>query len=95
MMEDMQSRVARVPDLDSAITVAPLAFQRSIVAFSTHKNPSRYALAVLARYKSLVEAGKSILYFPLHVNGNHWIAFVIDFGRKFYGYGTVSSAAGR
>lgn len=28
------------------------------------------------------------LYFPLHVNANHWIAGVVDFGRKRIAFGT-------
>ncbi|KAJ7837612.1 hypothetical protein B0H13DRAFT_1912426 [Mycena leptocephala] len=50
---------------------------------------SRFALNVARperakEYKQSVVAGKSLLYFPLHVNGNHWISFVIDFVRKVF-----------
>ncbi|KAJ7892537.1 hypothetical protein B0H14DRAFT_2560245 [Mycena olivaceomarginata] len=38
-------------------------------------------------YKTLWEAGKSLFYFPLHVNGNHWIMFHVDFKRNVLGYG--------
>ncbi|KAJ7708872.1 hypothetical protein B0H17DRAFT_1191367 [Mycena rosella] len=86
MMVDIQSRVAAIP-LHAEITVAPLAFQRAIIALSINKNPSKYTLRLLDGYKKLVEAGKPRLYFPLHINNNHWIAFVIDFARKVFGYG--------
>ncbi|KAJ6596450.1 hypothetical protein B0H10DRAFT_1960191 [Mycena sp. CBHHK59/15] len=87
MMMDIQSRVAEIPALDAALIVAPLSFQRAIVAASTHQNPSRYTVKLLDKYKRAMDSGKSQLYFPLHINGNHWIAFVIDFVRKTFGYG--------
>jgi hypothetical protein len=88
MMLDLQTRVAAIPALDAFVTVAPLAFQHAIIAFSTQERPSRYTRSLLKNYKDLVEIGKETLYFPLHVDGNHWIAFFIDFKRKAFGYGT-------
>ncbi|KAJ7730514.1 hypothetical protein B0H14DRAFT_2640216 [Mycena olivaceomarginata] len=87
MMFDLQTRVAAIPALDAFVTVAPLAFQHAIIAFSMQERPSRYTRSLLKNYKDLVEIGKEILYFPLHVDGNHWIAFFIDFKRKAFGYG--------
>ncbi|KAJ6504802.1 hypothetical protein C8R47DRAFT_1210058 [Mycena vitilis] len=93
MAADIQSRVAAIPDLDACVTVAPLSFQRAIVAVSTQKSPSKYTTRLLQGYKDSVHAGKSRLYFPLHVNGNHWIAFFIDFVRRVFGHGDSRSHA--
>ncbi|KAJ7157482.1 hypothetical protein C8R46DRAFT_1040467 [Mycena filopes] len=82
MMADLQSRVT-----DPAVIVAPLSFQRAIVAAATHKNPSVYSVKLLEEYKRALEGGKSKIYFPLHVNGNHWIAFMIDFVKRVFGFG--------
>ncbi|KAJ7084923.1 hypothetical protein C8R44DRAFT_894034 [Mycena epipterygia] len=87
MMAEIQDRVAEIPALASTVTVAPLSFQRAILAISKQKHPSPYTVRLLKEYKLSVEAGRSHLYFPLHVNGNHWIAFFIDFARKVFGYG--------
>ncbi|KAJ7845793.1 hypothetical protein B0H13DRAFT_1908176 [Mycena leptocephala] len=92
MMADIQSRVAEIPGLDSSVTVAPLSFQRAIIAISTQKKPTNYTVGLLEKYKQLAQGGKPLLYFPLHINGNHWIAFIIDFVRRFFGYGIVSNA---
>ncbi|KAJ7727511.1 hypothetical protein B0H14DRAFT_3169463 [Mycena olivaceomarginata] len=70
----------------STMNVAPLAFQHAIIAFSMQEWPSRYTRSLLKNYKDLVDIGKQTLYFPLHVGGNHWIAFFIDFKRKAFGY---------
>ncbi|KAJ7635513.1 hypothetical protein DFH06DRAFT_1303041 [Mycena polygramma] len=93
MAADIQSRVAAIPALDECVTVAPLSFQRAIVAVSKQKTPSKYTVGLLQSYKDSVDAGKSRLYFPLHVNGNHWIAFFIDFVRRVFGYGDSRSHA--
>ncbi|KAJ7165736.1 hypothetical protein C8R46DRAFT_1219524 [Mycena filopes] len=87
MMADLQSRVADSPELAAAVTVAPLSFQRAIVAAATHENPSEYSVKLLEEYKRSVDEGKSKIYFPLHVNGNHWIAFMIDFVKRVFGFG--------
>jgi hypothetical protein len=62
MMLDIQSRVAENSTLDSSITVAPLSFQRAIVAISTHKHPSKYTIRLLEKYKQSVKDGKQVLY---------------------------------
>lgn len=89
MMADIQARVAEVPALDAAVAVASLAFQRAIVAVSTQKTPSDQSVRLLKGYKELIAAGKSVLYFPLHVHGNHWIAFFINFLLNVFGYGKI------
>ncbi|KAJ7502237.1 hypothetical protein B0H11DRAFT_2223709 [Mycena galericulata] len=54
MMADIQSRVSEIPSLDSTVTVAPLAFQRAIIAFSTQTHHSKYTAF---RCTSLVTTG--------------------------------------
>ncbi|KAJ7167800.1 hypothetical protein C8R46DRAFT_1270204 [Mycena filopes] len=85
MMADLQSRAT-----DPTVIVAPLSFQRAIIAAATHENPSVYSVKLLEEYKRSLEAGKSKIYFPLHVNGNHWIAFMIDFVKRVFGFGDSS-----
>ncbi|KAJ7804636.1 hypothetical protein B0H14DRAFT_3774068 [Mycena olivaceomarginata] len=39
------------------------------------------------KVSTLASAGKSLFYFPLHVNGNHWIMFHVDFKHNVLGHG--------
>ncbi|KAJ7768783.1 hypothetical protein B0H14DRAFT_2632861 [Mycena olivaceomarginata] len=63
MMFDLQTRVAAIPALDASVTVAPLAFQHAIIAFSMQEWPSRYTRSLLKNYKDLVDIGKQNFVF--------------------------------
>lgn len=50
----------------------------------------RWNRTVLKRYEQEIrEKGKEVLYFPLNVNGNHWIAGKIDFVNHTISYGAL------
>ncbi|KAJ6583638.1 hypothetical protein B0H10DRAFT_2234825 [Mycena sp. CBHHK59/15] len=71
-------------DIQSRVAEIP-ALDAALIVAPCHFN-------LLDKYKRAMDSGKSQLYFPLHINGNHWIAFVIDFVRKTFGYGTLFNA---
>jgi hypothetical protein len=87
VMHDIQTHVAADPVLEASTLIAFLSFQTEITKFATQKHKDRVNKRFLARYADAIRGGKSVMYFPLHVNRNHWIEFKIDFGKKTFGYG--------
>lgn len=73
----------------SGIVIAPCAFQMYLqLAFAAHNNGSGRAFPVLERYRQWIESGKkAVMYFPGHVNGNHWVAWKISKGCATFGHG--------
>ena len=49
--------------------------------------PEDRAKTFLGRYETRVKGGLEKLYFPLNVNGNHWIAVLVDFKEKVILFG--------
>ncbi|KAG6818744.1 hypothetical protein H0H93_002181 [Arthromyces matolae] len=67
---------------------APLSFAIQVEMVSGAKNYSRKNAPLLCRYeKHIREQGIEELYFPLHVNNNHWITGCIDFTNGSISYG--------
>lgn len=93
MMEDLAHRVSLDPGLVGKVIVAPLSFSAAIKkdpsggpdSYTKKKTPLLY----LYEHKVKNE-GVEKLYYPIHIHDNHWIAAVIDFERKIYGYGEYS-----
>ncbi|KAJ7673253.1 hypothetical protein DFH06DRAFT_1292967 [Mycena polygramma] len=83
MIHHVQTRLSENPVLESSTMVAPLSFQKSITKFATEGTQKVF----LRRFVDAIKSGKTTLYFPLHVDNNHWIAFKIDFARKTFCYG--------
>lgn len=87
MMEDLAYRVSLDPELAEKVIVAPLAFSEAIKkspkgGYTKEKTPLLYL------YEKKIREGKiEKLYYPMHIHGNHWIAGVIDFKRKVFGFG--------
>ena len=77
MMEELSIQLtASDPDLAKRVIIAPLAFSAKLdsAALVKHDSYSRKNAPLLYRYeKQVKEEGVEILYFPIHVSGNHWI----------------------
>ncbi|KAL0949786.1 hypothetical protein HGRIS_009824 [Hohenbuehelia grisea] len=87
MMEDIAHRITAEQRKD--VLVAKLDFSNAITAYRKWKGtPSESAHRRLGRYEDEIKAKEPRwLYFPVHVNGNHWICVYVDFEKRTYGYG--------
>ncbi|KAJ7602215.1 hypothetical protein DFH06DRAFT_1153024 [Mycena polygramma] len=90
MMHHLQTRLSEHPVLESSTIVALLRFQNSITKFATQGIREKF----MRRYVDAIKGGKSKVYFPMHVNNNHWIVFTIDFANKTFGYGDSMARRG-
>ncbi|KAH7903096.1 hypothetical protein BJ138DRAFT_1197369 [Hygrophoropsis aurantiaca] len=82
-MRMLSERAQLIPELSTSTLIAPLLFSTNLQAASEGK-----LLPHLDRYTSFFKSGqRKILYFPAHVNNNHWVAFRIDFKRHTLEYG--------
>ncbi|KAJ7661512.1 hypothetical protein DFH06DRAFT_1089007 [Mycena polygramma] len=87
LMTDLSARVAADPELAKTVLIAPLAFSEALKRAS-NKNYTKEDAPLLARYEAHIkEHGFKHLYFPSHVNKNHWIAGRIDFEGRRIGTG--------
>ncbi|KAJ6615754.1 hypothetical protein B0H10DRAFT_2220087 [Mycena sp. CBHHK59/15] len=87
LMADLSARVAADPELAKTVLVAPLAFSEALQRASKKKYTKDDA-PLLARYEAHIKKhGFERLYFPSHVNKNHWITGRIDFKGKLFGTG--------
>ncbi|KAJ7039794.1 hypothetical protein C8F04DRAFT_949367, partial [Mycena alexandri] len=85
MMTDLSARVAADPELSKTVLVAPLAFSNALKAATKY---GKADAPLLARYEAHIKKhGFKRLYFPDHLNKNHWIAGRIDFERELLGTG--------
>lgn len=86
MIDDLSSRITKNPNLQSKVMVTPFCFAYKIATNGTQNVPNRKSL--LYRYECLFKENQlEKLYFPIHVNENHWIAGFIDFIEQKVGYG--------
>ncbi|KAJ7719366.1 hypothetical protein B0H14DRAFT_3900927 [Mycena olivaceomarginata] len=84
MMRDIKARVSEDETLASSTIIRPLAFQFYITQLSRYgTQPKRYLADILAEVKS----GKTRMLFPIHYNENHWMAFIINFENRTFGFG--------
>ncbi|KAJ6502973.1 hypothetical protein DFH09DRAFT_1289591 [Mycena vulgaris] len=81
--------IALHPVLESSTIIAFLSFQTEIKKFATQGPPGWNLKRFLSRYLDEIRAGKTKMYLPLHANNKHWVAFMIDFERKVFGYACV------
>jgi hypothetical protein len=85
MMRNINTRISEDPTLAATIFVAPLVFQYHITQFALHGTERHYLDQILAK----VAAGKTRMLLPIHYNENHWMAFVINFATRTFGFGTL------
>ncbi len=88
MMEALTERVNRDPKLKKKIIIAPLALARELENNCNGTYNKKRGAAVLCRYEKHIKDNQlEQLYFPVHVNSNHWIAAYVDFSNGRIGYG--------
>ena len=88
MMFDLASRVRLDPELRKTSVVAALNLQMHIHRAYDSGDYSKKSVPLLCRYTKLFKEKKcSRLYFPAHINGNHWVPFVIDFQKETIRHG--------
>jgi hypothetical protein len=79
LMTDLSARVAADPKLAKTVLLAPLAVSEALKRAIT-KNYTKEDAPLLARYEAHIKKhGFKRLYFPNHINANHWSAGRIDF----------------
>jgi len=87
-MHDLAARVRLDPKLSKTTIVANLALQNNIRKAFESKDYSKKSAGLLYRYTELFKSGKwKCLYFPTHVDENHWVPMLIDFEEKTICYG--------
>ncbi|KAJ6587364.1 hypothetical protein B0H10DRAFT_2234035 [Mycena sp. CBHHK59/15] len=95
LMADLSARVEADPELAKSVLVAPLAFSDALKR-AGDSNYTKEDAPLLARYEAHIKKhGLKRLYFPNHVNGNHWISGRIDFERKLFGTGDSRVGVGK
>ncbi|KAH7918522.1 hypothetical protein BV22DRAFT_1051683 [Leucogyrophana mollusca] len=91
-MHHLRERVHLFPDISKSTIIAPLQFSTNLVSADSHPYAQAVALPHLRHYTSVLKSGQhTILYFPGHINNNHWVAFCVDFNRRSLRYVYVSS----
>ncbi|KAJ6483364.1 hypothetical protein C8R45DRAFT_931974 [Mycena sanguinolenta] len=84
MMCDLKTRVSELPALESSTLIVPLAFQFYITKFAEQgTQPKHYPPNIVAE----VESGKTRVLFLIYYNEDHWMAFMINFANKTFGFG--------
>lgn len=86
MMEELSKEVSSDPGLVDKVIIARLLFAQQVLNVKeryTWKNAP-----LLCHYeKHIKENNAKELYFPIHVNVNHWIVGLIDFKNKTISFG--------
>lgn len=87
MLEHLRGQVNAKPELAEKICIADSRFGRKIRRLAADRTGKQYS-RLLATYEAKArETNLEQLYFPLHVNDNHFIAGMIDFKNSFFAYG--------
>ncbi|KAJ6459147.1 hypothetical protein C8R47DRAFT_1028273 [Mycena vitilis] len=88
MMIDLSARVAADPELAAKLLIAPLAFSEAIKTGAAKAKYTREETPLLSKYEDHIKR-KCLeqLYFPVHINENHWIAGLVDFKQGLIGTG--------
>lgn len=87
-MHDLAMRVRLDPVLSKTTVVAPLSLQHEIERAFRSEDYSKNAGPLLYRYGETVkQGGRERLYFPTHINGNHWVPMGINFKSQTLRYG--------
>jgi len=89
MMEEHSHAVEEDASLKDQVIVAPVEFSEEIRNNGRNRVYERKGGAgLLWKYeKRIKEKGIEELLFPVHVNGNHWVAAFVDFKNGKIGYG--------
>ena len=88
MMFDVAARVRLDPALRKTTVIAALNLQMHIRRAYDTGDYSKESVPLLCRYTKLFkEKKRSHLYFPAHINKNHWVPFLIDFKKETIRHG--------
>jgi hypothetical protein len=88
MMFDLAACVRLDPELQTTTVIAALNLQMHIRRAYDTGDYSEESVPLLCRYTKLFkEEKRSRLYFPAHINGNHWVPFLIDFKNETIRHG--------
>ena len=89
IMEELAARLAvDLIQTASKVIIAPLAFQIQINNNAKVKTYTKNNSPLLHRYHKRIKEGVEKIYFLINVNGDHWIADVVDVQAQSVGYGT-------
>ena len=93
MMEELAAQIATDPKLAGECVVAHPGFSSTIKVANYKKRYTKRDAPLLCRYTDHVKENNLWwLYFPIHVNDNHWVAGFINFKDATIGYGKYWSA---
>ncbi|KAF8228740.1 hypothetical protein L208DRAFT_1066500, partial [Tricholoma matsutake] len=88
MMEELAAQIAADPKLAAECVVAPLGFSSVIKAANFKKRYTKRDTPLLCCYADHVKENNLWwLYFPIHINDNHWVVGFINFKDVTFGYG--------
>lgn len=88
MMEVLSKRVEEDKKLAKKVIIAPLTLANELHNNRHGTYLKKAGAPVLCRYEKHIKENKiDLLYFPVHVNNNHWIAAYVDFAKGRIGYG--------
>jgi hypothetical protein len=83
MMSQLAAHVHLDPNLQKTTVVATLNLQMQINKAYKDGNCSRNSVPLLSRYTELFKKKKCThFFFPVHINANHWVPFLIDFQKE-------------
>ena len=89
MMEELSKEVASNPSLTQKVIITKLFFAQQVL--NVNGKYTRKNAPLLCRYKKHIKDNDTEeLYFPIHVNMNHWIAGCIHFKSRTINFGKFS-----
>jgi hypothetical protein len=93
MVDSLSARARTDPHTVSSTIIGGPGFAQAIDnAALENKTYSRTTTPLLCRYEQHIkDSGSEHLYFPAHVNENHWIAVHVDYKRREFSYGECYS----
>lgn len=90
IMQELTDQVASDPALQGKVVIAPLQFSAQVLYTAKAKEYTRQTAPLLCRYaKHIKENQIERFYFPLHINGNHWIPGLINFAQGTISFGKL------
>jgi hypothetical protein len=88
MMFDLVACVCLDPELRKTTVVSALNLQMDLRRAYDKGDYSKESVPLLYQYTKLFKEKKcDCLYFPIHINGNHWVPFLTDFKKQTVQHG--------
>ncbi|KAI0669608.1 hypothetical protein C8Q78DRAFT_977184 [Trametes maxima] len=84
LFQELYTRARRDPKLARDVAVLPLVFQQVLHNVRTKKS---YSHPLLSRCASLIAAGRQQIFFPVNIQGMHWIPCMVDIAEGTIRYG--------